>query len=154
VKRIIAAGFAGALIFSGTASAATPSQQIASLQRSVKALQKNVNTLKKTVAKQQKTIKTLDNLANASIAIEYCLLGATADALQSTWTTIDQHDGTTVFGNQQTISDAGACQALRITRQGIRTPPTTAVFSALVALLGGTRQGALTGLNAAEVPLW
>jgi hypothetical protein len=145
VKRIIAAGCAGALIFAGAASAATPTQKIA-------ALQKDVKTLKKLVAKQQKTINcvvklsgkcqsvkqtvnTLTTLTSVSLAVEFCLVGVTADALQSTWTTFDQAMGSSVFGPQQTISDAQACAALQISRQGIRTPPTVSVFSALVGLV-------------------
>jgi hypothetical protein len=127
VKRIIAAGFAGALIFAGAASAATPTQRIA-------ALEKQVKTLKATVAKQQKAIKLADDRAVAGIAASFCLLAVTTDALQSTWTTLDQAIGSSVFGPQQTIGDGGFCSALQIPRQGIRTPPTTAAFSALVAL--------------------
>jgi hypothetical protein len=138
VKRIIAACFAGALIFAGAASAATPAAQIAALQKTVKSLQKDVKTLKSTVAKQQKAIKLADSRAIAGIAASFCLLGVTTDALQSTWTTVDQATGSSVFGPQQTIGDGGFCNALQITRQGIRTPPTTAAFSALVALTSKT----------------
>jgi hypothetical protein len=128
VKRIIAACFAGLLIFAATASAATPTQRITTLEKKLK-------TLTTTVTKQQKTIKTLTNVLDATLAIEFCLIGVTADALQGTWTTIDQASGTSVFGPQQTISDANACSALKIARQGIRVPPTTSIFSALVALV-------------------
>jgi hypothetical protein len=158
VKRIIAAGCAGALIFAGAASAATPAQKIA-------ALQKDVKTLKKLVAKQQKqincvmkisgkcqtvkqTANTLNLLAGLSFAVEFCLVGVTADALQSTWTTFDQATGSSVFGTQQTISDGGACNALQIGRQGIRTPPTVATFSALVALVTGSRTSAFSAFSA------
>jgi hypothetical protein len=158
VKRIIAAGCAGALIFAGAASAATPAQKIAALQRDVKAL-------KSTVAKQQKTIncilkvrgkcqtlKTtindLTSLAAVGVAVEFCLVGVTADALQSTWTTFDQAMASSVFGPQQTISDGGFCNLLQITRQGIRTPPTVSAFSALVALLG-TRTSAFSSVTSA-----
>lgn len=131
MKRIIAAGFAGALIFSGTASAASPAKQIA-------ALQKQVKSLTVTVKKQTKDINTLKNYAAISIAYEFCLTGVVADALQSTWTTIDQASATPLFGEQQTISDSKTCSLLKITRQAIRTPPTTSVFSALTALLSRT----------------
>jgi hypothetical protein len=132
VKRIIAACFAGALIFAGVASAATPAQRIAKLEKQVK-------TLTATLNKQQKTVKTITNALNASLYIEFCLIGATADAFQSTWTTLDQANHTTLFGVQQTISDANSCSVLQIARQGIRTPPTTSVFSALVALVSRTK---------------
>jgi hypothetical protein len=115
-------------IFAGAASAATPAARIAKLERQMK-------TLTTTVNKQAKTIKTLSNALNASLAVEFCLVGATADALQSTWTTLDQSTGSSIFGPQQTISDANACSALQISRQGIRTPPTASVFSALVQLV-------------------
>jgi hypothetical protein len=131
VKRLIAACFAGVLILAisaGVASAASPTARIAKLEKQMKALTA-------TVTKQQKTIKTLTNALNATIAVEFCAIGVTADAIQSTWTTLDQAGGTTLFGPQQTISDANLCSALQITRQGIRTPPTVSVFSALTQLL-------------------
>ena len=138
MRRIIAAGIVALFALGGTATVATaakPAKQIAALQKSVKALQKNVKKLKKTVAGQQKTIKTLTTTVGGTLLIEYCLLGATTDALQSTWTTIDQALGSSVFGPQQTIGNADACSPLRITRQGIQTPPTLVTFSALVALI-------------------
>lgn len=137
MKRTIAAGFVGALIFAGSAPAATPTQRIS-------ALEKQVKTLNATVKKQTKQIKNLNALANASFTVDLCLLGATADALQSTWTTIDQALGTTVFGPQQTISDLSSCSDLRITRQGIKSPPTVSVFSAIVALFKPTRTSAFS----------
>jgi hypothetical protein len=131
VKRTIAACFAGVLIlaiFASATSAATPAQRIAKLEKQVK-------TLTTTVTKQQKTIKTLTNAVNASLAVEFCLVGVTADAIQSTWTTLDQANHTSLFGAQQTISDANACSLLRINRQGIINPPSVSVFSALVQLI-------------------
>lgn len=154
MSKIIAAVCAGALIFAGAASAATPAQKIASLQKNVKVLKKNVKvlqksvkTLKTTVTKQQKTINDLNTGLGANLAVSFCLLGATADALQSTWTTFDQSSGSSVFGTQQTISDGNACSALQIARQGIRTPPTVSVFSALVALLGSSKTSAFSAFD-------
>ena len=149
MKRIIAVCFAGVLIFAGTATAATPTQRIA-------ALEKQVKTLAATVKKQQQVISCLEkssgkcvtlkaavtrneNLVAASLFIETCLAATTADAFQSTWTTIDQANHTSLFGNQQTISDSNTCNPLSITRQGIINPPTTSVFSALTRLLSGSR---------------
>jgi hypothetical protein len=128
VKRIIAVCFAGALIFAGTATAATPTARIAKLEKQMK-------TLSATVTKQQKTIKTLTTALNATIYVEFCNIGVTADAIQSTWATLDQANHTALFGSQQTISDANTCGPLQIARQGIRTPPSASVFSALTALL-------------------
>jgi hypothetical protein len=132
VKRTIAACFAGALLFAGVASAATPAQRITKLEKSVGTLTKTINT-------QKKQIKQLQNLVAGALYIETCLAATTADALQSTWTTIDQAAGTTLFGPQQTISDADTCSPLQITRQGIRNPPTASVFSALTSLLSASK---------------
>jgi hypothetical protein len=132
VKRIIAVCFAGLLLFAGVASAATPTQRIS-------ALEKKLKTLTTTVTKQQKTIKTLTQVLDATLAVEVCISAITADAFQSTWTTIDQAGGTNLFGPQQTITDKNLCSALEITRQGIRNPPTPAAFSAVVSLITGSR---------------
>ena len=150
MKLIIAACFAGALVFAGVASAATPTQRISTLEKQVKALtatvqkqQKVINCFVKSSNGKCTTLKsevtTLTNVIDASLAVEFCLIGVTADALQSTWTTLDNANHTTLFGTQQTISDANACSSLQIARQGIRTPPTTTVFSALVALVSRTK---------------
>ena len=155
VKRTIAACFAGVLIFAifaGTASAATPAQRIAKLEKQVKVLTATVKKQQTVINCVQKesnkcvTLKSVvtraDNLAAASLFIETCLAATTADAIQSTWATLDQAMGTTLFGPQQTISDSNTCRPLEITRQGIRTPPTTSVFSALTALLSGSGKAA------------
>jgi enoyl-[acyl-carrier-protein] reductase (NADH) len=145
VKRIIAVGFAGVLLFAGAASAATPTARIAKLEKQVKALtttvqkqQTLINCLEKANGKcvtLKNSVTTIGNALNATIYVEFCLIGVTADALQSTWTTLDQATHTTMFGPQQTISDANTCGPLQISRQGIRNPPTASVFSALTALL-------------------
>ena len=132
MKRIIAVCFAGLLLFAGAASAATPTQRIAKLEKQVKAHTKTVTT-------QKKQITQLQNLSAASLFIETCLAATTADAFQSTWTTIDQAGGTNLFGQQQTISDSDTCNPLKISRQGIINPPTTSVFSALTRLLSESK---------------
>ena len=148
MKRIIAVCFAGLLLLAGAtsvASAATPAQRIASLEKQVK-------TLTATVKKQQSVINciakssgkcvtlkaafnSVDSVLTATLYVTFCSIGVTADAIQSTWSTLDQAGGTNLFGSQQTISDSNTCGPLQVTRQGIRNPPTTAAFSALTALL-------------------
>lgn len=146
MKGIIATAIAGALIFAGVASAASPAQQIAGLQKQVKALTATVNKqqkvlnciikIQKKCVTAQKEISTLDLFLNVALAYETCLAAVTSDAIQSTWVTLDQAGGTNLFGAQQTISDGNLCsKGLDITRQGIRVPPTSTVFSALTALL-------------------
>jgi outer membrane murein-binding lipoprotein Lpp len=126
VKRTIATVVAGALVFAGGASAATPTQRIAALEKSVKAL-------KKTVAKQNKSIKTLASALEANFVADGCIVAVTADAIQSTWANFDS-----VFGPQQTITDRNACSLLRnptVSRQGIQPQPTPEVFGQLITWL-------------------
>ena len=148
MKRLIAACFAGLLIFAvaaGAASAATPTQRIAQLEKQVKSLtatvkkqQSIINCVAKSSGKcvtLKSTVTQAANLSLADLFLTACLAATTSDAFQSTWMTLDQAGGTSLFGPQQTISDADTCSVLPVTRQGIRTPPTTSVFSALTALL-------------------
>lgn len=147
MKRIIAVCFAGVLIFAGAATAATsPTARIAKLESQVKALtatvkkqQAVINCVAKTSSKKCVTLKSgftsVSNALNATIYVTFCSIGVTADAIQSTWATLDAANHTTLFGPQQTISDSDTCGPLQIARQGIRNPPTSSVFSALTALL-------------------
>lgn len=145
MKRIIAVCFAGLLLFAGAASAATPAQRIASLEKQVKALTATVKKQQAVincVAKSSNKCVTLksafnavDSALTATIYVTFCSIAVTADAVQSTWRTLDQAGGTNLFGPQQTISDSDTCGPLQVTRQGIRNPPTTSAFSALTALL-------------------
>lgn len=145
MKRIIAVCFAGFLLFAGAASAATPAQRITSLEKQVKALtatvkkqQAVINCIAKSSNKcvtLKSEVSGLTSALNATIYVAFCSIAVTADAVQSTWTTLDQAGGTNLFGPQQTIGDADTCGPLQVTRQGIRNPPTTSAFSALTALL-------------------
>jgi len=155
VKRIIAVCFAGLLLFAGAASAATPAQRIASLEKQVKSLtatvkkqQAVINCIVKSSGKcvtLKAAFNTLSSNLNATIYVAFCSIAVTADAIQSTWATLDQANQATLFGPQQTISDADTCGPLQITRQGIRNPPTTSAFSALTALL--TRKTAVVSFG-------
>ena len=152
MKRIIAVCFAGFLLFAGAASAATPAQRIASLEKQVKALTATVKKQQAVISCIAKAsnkcvtlkseVNAVSSALNATISVGGCLtliprcsIAVTADALQSTWTTLDQAGGTNLFGPQQTIGDADTCGPLQVTRQGVRNPPTTSAFSALTALL-------------------
>lgn len=137
MKRTTAAAFAGLFLFAGVASAATPTQRIAKLEKQVKALQATVKKQQTTLKKQQ---TTLNQVTAAAFTVDLCVLAATTDALQSTWAAIDQAMGTSIFGPQQTIGDLNACSDLQITRQGIRNPPTVSVFSAIVGLFSSGKQ--------------
>ena len=139
MKRIIAAGFAGLLLLAlsaGAASAATPTQRITKLEKSVKAL-------KTTVTKQNKTIRTLTTALLANFYGDACGMAVMSDAVQSTWAVLNTQLASPVFGTQQTISDQNSCSALRnpsVTRQGIRTPPTTSTISTMITWFVGPAQ--------------
>jgi len=134
------------LLFAGAASAASsPTARIAKLEKQVKALtatvhkqQAIINCVEKLSGKcvtLKSAVTTAEVYGATALLIGTCLAATTADAIQSTWTTLDQANHTTLFGPQQTISDADTCAPLQITRQFIRNPPTTSVFSALTSLL-------------------
>jgi hypothetical protein len=127
MKRVIAAGMVVAsLALAGPAAAATPTE---------KKLQKDVARLKKDVAALQKVTKEQDQIVNVLAAIIFCDAAITADALQGTWTTVDQIPGHTVIGPQQAVNDAGACQALSVARN-TAAPPSLTAFHGLLRIIG------------------
>ena len=86
MKRLIASSVvaAVALVFAAPAQPAAPSN--AKLARQIKTLQKQVKTLKKQV-------KETELVAAVSFVYAGCSNAVTADALQGTWTVIDEVDG-------------------------------------------------------------
>jgi hypothetical protein len=130
MKRLIAAIAAGAvaLVLAAPAQPAGPTTR--QLAKQIKVLQKQVKTLKKDV-------KTAD--LHAAIALVYagCSTAVTADAIQGTWTVIDQVNGTPIFGAQVPVNDYTVCSALQITRAPTQVPPNITVFNSLLALFSG-----------------
>ena len=106
-------------------------RQITALQGQVKALQKQVTTLKKQTT-------TAQQVGEAALIFAVCNAAATVDTFTSTWSVIDQiaqgTQGKTYVGPQPGVSDAGACQALRVPRS-TTAPPSVNELSALLALL-------------------
>jgi hypothetical protein len=121
-------------VFVAPAAAATPTErklqaQIKVLQVQTKSLQAQVKTLKKQVT-QARSIAVLSALYSG------CATAATADALQGTWTTIDTHFGTSLFGAQTPVNDYDVCsKGLNITR--VKTTATVSVLQALLTFLLG-----------------
>jgi hypothetical protein len=150
MKRIVVLTLAAAALAvpaaqANAASTGAPTlAQFKALQKQVKALQAQVKTLQKwvptTCSKSSCfTVKELSSLANFTYTGEVCQEAVLADEFQATWTVIDQlsaatQTGKTYFGAQTSISDAGACANLKITRPSV-IPPTAAIFSSLVTLL-------------------
>lgn len=124
-----------------SATTAPNASNAAGVQAQINALKRQTKTLQKQVKALQKQTKSDHSLLVATFAVAFCDAAMTADALQATWTTVNQ------FATGQgkpapfpsttaTINDRNLCQALRITRQPA-APPTAAPFVALLALLGG-----------------
>ena len=113
------------VLVAGPPAAGAPGPTLRSLQTQITALQKQVKALKKQV-------KADRNFAIGSFVYNGCAWAVTADALQNTWTKLDQQFGTTVFGAQTPVNDYTACQAVRITRARSQVPPTASVFQALL----------------------
>ena len=127
MKRLIASTVlaAVALVFAAPAQPAAPSN--AKLARQIKTLQKQVKTL-------QKQVKQTQLVAAVSFVYAGCSVAVTADALQGTWTVVDQVNGGPIFGPQVAVNDFGVCGLIDITRAPTQAPPNIAVFNSLLAV--------------------
>jgi hypothetical protein len=150
MKRIAALAFAAAALAVPAAQAHAAANQgptlaqFKALQKQVKTLQAQVKTLQKWVspkctAKTCFTLQQLSNLAAFTYEVQICEQAAFADEFQATWGVIDQIGAAmtppkTYFGAQTSISDAGSCTGLQITRPAT-IPPTVSIFSSFVSLL-------------------
>jgi hypothetical protein len=129
-----AAAALAAAVVAAPAFAATPTER--KLQAQVKVLQAQTRVLQGQVKTLQKSVKQARSIAVLSAVYSGCATAATADALQGTWTTIDAHFGTSLFGAQTPVNDYNACQqGLNITRA--KNTPTVSVFQALLTFLLG-----------------
>jgi hypothetical protein len=130
MKRLTAAIAAGAvaLVLAAPAQPAGPTNR--QLAKQIKVLQKQVKTL-------QKQVKQTQLVALGSILYTGCSIAVTADALQGTWTVIDQVNGTPIFGAQVPVNDSQVCSAFDITRAPTQVPPNVSVFNSLLALFSG-----------------
>jgi hypothetical protein len=112
------------LVVAAPAPAAGPT--VKSLARQINAMKKDIKTLKAQVTQAR---------AVAATALVYagCSTAVTVDALQGTWTYLDQKHATG-FGPQTPVNDYQTCQPLQITRAPGQVPPNTSVFNSLLAL--------------------
>ena len=113
------------LIAAGPGTAA-PTPTELKLQKQIRVLQKQVKTLTKSVA-------VAENLAVGGVLVGLCSASATADALQGTWGTVEQHEGTgtSMFGPQQPVNDNGVgCKQLGVNRAPNQA--TVAVFQLIM----------------------
>jgi hypothetical protein len=126
MKRVLVVALISLVAVAVVAPAPASGQTIKSLARQIKALQKEVKTLKAQVTQAR---------AVAATALVYgaCSTAVTVDALQGTWTFLDQKHATG-FGAQTPVNDYQTCQPLRITRAPGQVPPNTSVFNSLLAL--------------------
>ena len=127
MKRLIAATAAGAvaLVLAAPALPAAPTNR--QLAKQIKVLQKQVKTLKKQV-------NQVELVAVGTLAYTGCSLAVTADALQGTWTVIDQVNGTPIFGAQVPVNDYTLCSLFDFTRAPTQVPPNVSVFNSLLSI--------------------
>jgi hypothetical protein len=132
------------LVASGTAgarsTALTPAEK--SLQKQLNTVTKDVTTLKKQVKALNKSVKDAGDLGQAAVLLDECSNAVTADALQGTWTIIDQlsaatQAGKTYFGAQTALDDHGICALFGITRSQV-SPPTVTPYNSLIGLVSGS----------------
>jgi hypothetical protein len=100
-----------------------------------KKLQKQVATLQAQVKKLQKDTRTTRTEVIFSEATTACLIAHTADALQGTWTVLDQKLGAT-FGAQAALDDKQLCARLRAPRRQQLPPNNSALLALLKTLIG------------------
>lgn len=123
-----------AAVLAAPATASTPTEK--KLQAQINVLQGQTRTLQVQVKALQKQVKQARSIGVLAAVYSACSTAATADALQGTWTTIDTHFGTSLFGAQTAVNDYDACQKdLNITRA--KTQPTVSGFQALLTFLLG-----------------
>jgi hypothetical protein len=146
MKRFVVLAVASltvALVASGTAgargTALTPAEK--NLQKQLNAVSKNVTTLQKQVKTLTKGVADAGGLAQAAVLLDECSNAVTADALQGTWTVIDQiataAQAKTYFGPQTPVDDHGICALFGVTRSQV-SPPTVGTYTSLIGLVGGS----------------
>jgi hypothetical protein len=114
-------------------------------------LLRDVATLKRQVRTLQTQTREANQGLNVLLALTMCDAALTADALQGTWTVIDQQAQAAgrppVFGAQTPLNDSGACNAFRISRSQA-VPPSIAGFSAFLGLVRASARV----VNAVKLP--
>jgi hypothetical protein len=117
----------------------------------LRSLQAQITSLKKQVTTLKKQVKSDRNFAVGAFVYSGCSWAVTADALENTWTKLDQQFGTTVFGTQTPVNDYTACQAVQIARARTQVPPSASVFQALLDIFKSGSSAAVrhVGMNLA-----
>jgi hypothetical protein len=138
LKSLLAVAVAAALVAAtGTApaSAATPTQRIAKLERQIRTLQRQNRTLTTQVREAR-------NLAVAAGQVAFCGTAITADAFQATWSVIDQIAqpavGRTFFSTQVPVNEP-ICSRIGVSRPQ-PVPPTVSPFVSLLRFVNQSYQ--------------
>ena len=126
MKRVCVTALIALMTLAVAAPAPAAGPSLKSLQRQITALKKEVTTLKKQVREAR-------SVAATALVYGACSTAVTADALQGTWTFLDQKHATG-FGPQTPVNDYQTCQPLRITRSPTAVPPNVSTFNSLLAL--------------------
>ena len=138
MKRVIAAVVATVLLVgASSAFAATPlERRVAALEQRTKTLQRRNTTLQRRVTTLTRQVRDARTIGISALEYSICLSAITADAIQGTWSVVNQVAGRPIFAAPQTLNERGICSDLRVARQPTQVPPTISPFSALLALLG------------------
>ena len=130
MNRLFAAAVAVVMataVLAAPAAAVSPQARIAKLERTVK-------TQQKAIKKLQKDVKTANELGLLAAAFAVCSTAITADALQSTWTILNQVPGHPVIATQSPVGDAAVCSKLQVSRPA-QVPPNIGPFEQLMRLV-------------------
>ncbi|MBD0329010.1 MAG: hypothetical protein ICV64_02765 [Thermoleophilia bacterium] len=136
MKRSLAAGIAATLAVAALAvpaPAATPNQRIAQLERQMRAQQRLVRTQQREITRLKRQVTETRDVLLGTLLFSVCSTAITADALMSTWGTINQVEQRTVVGPQAPVSDP-ACSRLQVPRTQ-QVPPSLNAFAQLLRLV-------------------
>lgn len=131
MRRSLALGAAmlALVLVAASPAEAKKGPTLRSLQAQITSLQKQVKALKKQVTADRQ-------FAVGTFVYSGCAWAVTADAMQNTWTALDQRfvsEGhAALFGAQTPVNDYQTCQGFSIVRARTQVPPTASVFQAVL----------------------
>ena len=139
MNRLLAAAVTLVLataVLAAPAAAVSPQVRIAKLERTVRTQQKQIKKL-------QADVKSANELGAAALLFAVCSTAITADALQSTWTVLNQVPGHPVIGTQSPVGDAAVCSRLQVSRPA-QVPPNIGPFEQLMRLVTASNAARLS----------
>ena len=125
---------AAAIALQGAAAGTTADPKVAALEKRIAKLEARVKKVEK--FNSDTTLVEVGTLA--AIA---CQAAMTADALQTTWTVVDQIAQTAqskvYFGPQTPLNDQKSCSDLKLVRLAVGAPPSLVPLSSVIDFVYG-----------------